>query len=190
MRGEESSRTKGQFKTHPPCRILVVDDDVGLRELSAFVLTRSGYQADTAEDGVAGWEALQACSYDLLITDHNMPRVCGLELVKQLRSAGMSLPVVLASGDPPPEAINGNSSLQLAATLFKPFSTGDLLSTVKKILGEPNPAWMETRPMALSQGEPSACAPWLNQGGTTCPGAGYSGPRSGAGHGSPSRAPA
>jgi two-component system, chemotaxis family, sensor histidine kinase and response regulator WspE len=63
-------------------RILVVDDDISIRELSAAVLMPSGYQVDTAEDGAAGWEALHGNNYDLLITDHNMPRVSGVELVK------------------------------------------------------------------------------------------------------------
>jgi YesN/AraC family two-component response regulator len=58
---------------------------------------------DTAEDGEFGWEALQAKNYDLLITDNNMPKVSGLELVKKLRSARMALPVILASGAMPEE---------------------------------------------------------------------------------------
>src|ERR1017187_5344654 len=62
----------------PTHRILVVDDEPDIRRLNAEVLKSSGYEVDTAEDGKAGWQALQAVShapdsYDLLITDHNMP---------------------------------------------------------------------------------------------------------------------
>jgi two-component system chemotaxis response regulator CheY len=118
----------------PSNRILVVDDDISIREFSAVMLTTSGYQVDTAEDGAVGWEALHASSYDLLITDNDMPKVSGVELVKKLRFARMTLPVVMATGNIPTEALNWNPSLQLAATLAKPFTLGELLRTVKKIL--------------------------------------------------------
>ena len=52
----------------------------------------SRYQVDTARDGAAGWEALHAKSYDLLIVDNNMSKLSGVELVKKL-----TLPVLLAS---------------------------------------------------------------------------------------------
>jgi DNA-binding response OmpR family regulator len=118
----------------PPNRILVVEDDLATRQLSAAVLTASGYHVDTAEDGAAGLEALHRTSYDLLITDNAMPRVSGLELVKQLRFARMTLPVVLASGTIPPEVLDGQPPLQIAATLLKPFTTDELVATVKQVL--------------------------------------------------------
>jgi DNA-binding NtrC family response regulator len=120
--------------TYPPHRILVVDDDIAVLQLCADVLSSSGYEVEAAEDGAAGWDVLHASSYDLLITDNNMPRVSGVELVKNLRSAQMTLPVVLASGTIPLEALNRNPSLQLAGTLLKPFTNDDLLDTVKKAL--------------------------------------------------------
>jgi CheY-like chemotaxis protein len=124
----------GLRQAKPSNRILVVDDDISIREFSAVMLTTSGYQVDTAEDGAVGWEALHASSYDLLITDNDMPKVSGVELVKKLRFARMTLPVVLASGNIPTEALSWNPSLQLAATLAKPFTMGELLGTVKNIL--------------------------------------------------------
>ena len=120
-------------KTKRP-RILVVDDETGIQQLLSSVLRRSGYQVDTAEDGAAGWEALQATHYDLLITDNNMPKMSGVELVKMLRSAGMTLPALMVSATLPPEALNGDSSLQLAATLVKPFTMQELLGTIENIL--------------------------------------------------------
>ena len=54
---------------NPPQRILVVGDDVAIRQLGAQVLARSGYQVGAAEDGAAGWEALHANKFDLLITE-------------------------------------------------------------------------------------------------------------------------
>jgi len=112
----------------------VVDDDVDIRDFSAWVLTAHGYRTDTAADSADAWKALRARSYDLLITDHNMPKVTGIELVRALRSERMTLPVVLMSGTLPEEALVQNSSLQLAGTLLKPFTMEELVGTVTKIV--------------------------------------------------------
>jgi CheY-like chemotaxis protein len=116
-----------------PC-ILVVEDDMIIRHVSAQVLVGSGYQVDAAEDGVAGWDALHAKHFDLLITDHDMPRLSGLELAKKVRSARMTLPIILATGTLPEEELKRHPWLQLAATLLKPISPQQLLETVKNAL--------------------------------------------------------
>ena len=115
-------------------RILVVEDDEAIRQFNAQVLLRSGYHVDAAEDGVAGWEALQAKNFDLLLTDHEMPRLTGLELVKKVRSARMTLPVILATGTLPVKELERHPWLHLAATLLKPFSPHELLETVQQAL--------------------------------------------------------
>ena len=138
MKGKRTARSVEPAGTearqsNAPKRILVVDDDEVIRQVNAEMLSRFGYEAETAEDGAAAWEALQANGYDLLITDNNMPKVSGVELVKKLRSANMTLPVILASGTIPTEAMNWDSSLQLAALLLKPFTMDELLVIVKKV---------------------------------------------------------
>jgi DNA-binding response OmpR family regulator len=118
----------------PPRRILLVDDDSGIRQLYADVLARCGYRVDTAEDGASGWRALNASRYDLLITDNTMPGVTGLELIKKLRSENMTLSVILASGTVSTEELNRCPWLQLDALLPKPFSIEELLETVRAVL--------------------------------------------------------
>lgn len=117
-----------------PQRILVVEDDADIRRLNAEVLMDAGYQVDTAEDGAVAWDALQFYSYDLLITDHNMPNVSGVDLLKKLRAARMILPVVLVSGTLPTEELNRHPWLQIEATLLKPYSLGELLAVVRNVL--------------------------------------------------------
>jgi DNA-binding response OmpR family regulator len=159
----KSDSTKKPAGTQAPCRaalsirILVVDDDIDIRLLSAALLFRSGYQVDTAEDGATGWDALQAKSYDLLITDNKMPKVSGVELVKMLRSAHMALPVILASGAMP-EELNRLPWLRLAATLLKPFSPDELLETVKKVLRAPHMARKQIEALPVWQSQPPADA--------------------------------
>ena len=132
--------------TNSSHRILVVDDDSDLRRLIAEALVRSDYQVDTAKDGAAGWDALQARNYNLLITDNQMPKVSGLELVKQLRSARMTLPVIFASGAMP-EELDRLPWLQLSATLLKPFTPDELLGTVKSVLRATGSAREQVMPL-------------------------------------------
>jgi DNA-binding response OmpR family regulator len=119
-----------------PQRILIVDEDNDLRMLYAEALSARGYEVDSAADGAAGWEALQTNRFDLLITEHDMPRLTGVELIRKLRTADMTLPVVMAAGRLPIPELAQNPSLQLAATLWKPFAIDALLNTVANALRE------------------------------------------------------
>ena len=119
-------------------RILMVDDDFTIREVFSEALIRSGYKVDTAEDGEAGWQALLThCDdfdrYDALITDNDMPKLSGVELVRRLRAEGMIVPVILASGS----VLIDIDRLQVEVVLRKPFSTGELVQKVKEVLGAP-----------------------------------------------------
>jgi two-component system, cell cycle sensor histidine kinase and response regulator CckA len=115
-------------------RILLVDDDVSIRQLNTEMLIRSGYAVDAVANGEAGWEALQAKSYDLLITDNFMPKVTGIEMIKKIHAAGMQLPVIMATAILPQEEFAVNPWLQGIPTLLKPFRSIELLSTVRKVL--------------------------------------------------------
>ena len=75
-------------------RILVVEDDDDIRRFNAEALTRSGYHVEAAVDGAAGWEALNAGRYDLLITDNNMPNLSGIKLIKKLNDARIAVRVI------------------------------------------------------------------------------------------------
>ncbi len=115
-------------------RVLVVDDQSSIRQLNTEMLTRSGYEVDSAVDGEAGWEALQAKSYDLVITDNFMPKVTGIEMIKKLHAANMQLSVIMATAIFPQEEFLLNPWLQAVPTLLKPYKTAELLSVVRKVL--------------------------------------------------------
>ena len=125
---------------HCPCpansphRILVVDDDSDTRQLSLDVLAGAGYDVEAVKDGAAGWEALQAKSYDLIITDNKMPRMTGIEMIEKLRSARMAVPVIMATGYLPTHEFARKPWLKPDATLQRPFSNDDLLAAVKEVL--------------------------------------------------------
>src|ERR1041384_5034281 len=82
----------------PVVRILLVEDCPHQRQQSMEVLVRSGYLVDAVHNGDEAWAALQRTGYDLLLTDHNMPKVSGIELIQKLRAARMTTPAILISG--------------------------------------------------------------------------------------------
>jgi DNA-binding response OmpR family regulator len=126
-----------QHEMNLPYRILVADDEPDIRQLSTEVLIHSGYKVDAAADGAAAWEALRTDRYDLMITDNNMPKLTGVELIRKLRSARMALPVIMATGTLPKEAFTRYPWLQPAATLLKPYAVEELLETVRVVLCTP-----------------------------------------------------
>ena len=110
--------------------ILYAEDDGVLRELATRMLNRAGYTVLSVEDGLAAWEALNTREFDLLITDNDMPKLTGVELVTKLRLKKISLPIILASGSA--DFFRGPEYrwLDFSACLQKPFLIGKLLYTV------------------------------------------------------------
>jgi CheY-like chemotaxis protein len=115
-------------------RILVVDDEPELRRLNAEILRHSGYQVDAAEDGAAAWTALQLNRYDLLVTDNDMPKISGVELLKKVHATSMPLPVIMATGTIPDEDFERHPAIKPAVTLLKPYTLQEFLSAVREVL--------------------------------------------------------
>ena len=115
-------------------RILVVDDEPLIRQLNTDILLDAGFQVDIAEDGSAAWAAMQLNDYDLLVTDNQMPKVGGVELIGKVRVAGMVLPIIMATATLPDEIFTGHLWLQPFALLLKPYSLAEFLGAVKSVL--------------------------------------------------------
>ncbi|CRM45098.1 MULTISPECIES: hybrid sensor histidine kinase/response regulator [Pseudomonas] len=96
---ERIARRTQQATEAPRKRVLVVDDSLTVRELQRKLLLNRGYEVAVAVDGMDGWNALRSEDFDLLITDIDMPRMDGIELVTLLRrdSRLQSLPVMVVS---------------------------------------------------------------------------------------------
>jgi two-component system sensor histidine kinase and response regulator WspE len=86
-------------------RVLVVDDSLTVRELERKLLDNGGYGVDIAVDGMDGWNAVRTGHYDLVVTDVDMPRLDGIELLKLIRqdSRFKTLPVMIVSYKDRPE---------------------------------------------------------------------------------------
>ena len=131
----QKDRIPAQLESGPRHRILVVDDDNDTRQLSVDVLVGAGYDIEVAKDGAAGWKKLQSGNnYDLVVTDNKMPNMTGVEMIARLRSARITVPVIMATAHLPASEFARKPRLRPDATLPKPFSNDDLLETVKKVL--------------------------------------------------------
>jgi DNA-binding response OmpR family regulator len=129
-----SAKAALQCRTNPPQRILVVEDEPDIRQLDTEVLRGSGFQVDTAENGLVALHSLDIGHYDLLIIEDEMSMVTGLELVKKLRSEDLMVPVILVLGTMPAKESNPNPWPQIQAILLKPYTVAELFRTVSEVL--------------------------------------------------------
>jgi two-component system, OmpR family, response regulator len=89
-------------------KILLVEDDRRASEYLAKGLRELGHAVEQAFDGESGLQAAETASYDVLVLDRMLPRLDGLEIVKRLRSAGSSVPILILSAlDEVDERIQG-----------------------------------------------------------------------------------
>ena len=89
----------GVAAERPRKRVLVVDDSLAVRELERKLLDARGYRVEVAVDGMDGWNAVRNGRFDLVVTDVDMPRLDGIELVRLIRSDPhlKDLPVMIVS---------------------------------------------------------------------------------------------
>jgi two-component system sensor histidine kinase and response regulator WspE len=120
-------------------RILVVDDSVTVRELERQLLESRGYAVDVAVDGMDGWNAVRSVQYDLVISDVDMPRMDGIQLVSQIkRDSGLrTLPVIIVSyKDREEDRIRGLDAGASSYLTKSSFHDQRFLDTVSDLIGE------------------------------------------------------
>lgn len=115
-------------------RILVVEDDNGARRLMEDILADSGYEPLSAKDGTEALEMLDYKHIDLLIADVMMPEMDGYTLIKELRSAGYTLPILVVTAKVTQE--DKKQGLRLGADdyMTKPVDEEELLLRVAALL--------------------------------------------------------
>src|SRR5690606_21072478 len=122
-------------------RILVVDDSITVREVERKLLENGGYEVDVAVDGVDGWNQLTVNRYDLVVSDVDMPRMNGIELVTRLRADPRlgKLPVVIVSyKDREEDRLRG---MQAGADYYltkSSFHDAGLIQAVRDLIGGAN----------------------------------------------------
>ena len=118
-------------------KILIIEDDNETRDYVSAGLKEAGHTADPARDGYEGLLLAQEGNYDLLIVDRMLPHLDGLTLVKTLRSAGCTLPVLFLTTmcgiDDRVEGLNAGAD----DYLVKPFAFSELAARVNALLRRP-----------------------------------------------------
>lgn len=122
--------------TEPIAKILIIDDEVGMREGCRRALTPRGFFVETAEHGVEGLRKLRETAFDLALLDVMMPGMSGLELLERIHDHNPNIVCIM---------ITGYATVELAAQamkkgaqdfLPKPFTSDELLAAVQKGLDE------------------------------------------------------
>ena len=95
----ESASLEDAFDSNTAKKVLVVDDSMTVRAMEKKLLQNRGYEVEIAVDGAEGWNAVRMNNYDLVITDVDMPRMSGIELIEQMRaySPTQQIPVIVVS---------------------------------------------------------------------------------------------
>ncbi len=131
----------GQDETQERSRILVVDDSLTVREVERKLLESHGYSVDVAVDGMDGWNTVRVNEYDLVISDVDMPRMNGIELVTMIKNDPKlrKLPVMIVSYKDRPE--DRERGLEAGADYYLAkggFHDDTLIEAVVDMIGEPD----------------------------------------------------
>ena len=117
--------------------VLTVDDSASIRQMVSFTLKSAGYEVVEAVDGMDGLEKAKGKSFNLVLTDQNMPRMNGLSLIKSLR--GMpgyrTVPILMLTTESSDTMKSQGRAAGATGWLVKPFDPQKLIEVVKKVIG-------------------------------------------------------
>ena len=115
-------------------KIMVVDDEAGIRNLLYDVLSEKGFLVTLAKDGEDSLKHMRNKKYDLVITDINMPRLGGLELIRRMKREGREEKIIVMSGNTSDLSKNEKEISKVVALLNKPFQMNSFLEVVSSAL--------------------------------------------------------
>lgn len=117
--------------------ILIVDDSPSLRMAIRLALTGAGYSVTEAGDGEEGLARASGDRFDMILTDLNMPRMNGLEMIREIRKSPMQsgVPIVFLTTESDDAMKQQAKAAGATGWLVKPFVPEQLIKIVKKVLG-------------------------------------------------------
>lgn len=117
--------------------ILAVDDSASIRQMVGFTLKGAGYEVVEAIDGQDGLEKAKSRQANLVLTDHNMPRIDGITLIKSLRQMPQysGVPILVLTTESSDEMKAKGRAAGATGWLVKPFDPRRLLEIVRKVIG-------------------------------------------------------
>ncbi len=116
--------------------ILAVDDSTSMRQMVAFTLKGAGFKVEEAADGQQALNIAKTKSFDLVLSDVNMPVMDGIELIRQLRTLPTYkfTPILMLTTEAGSEKKMAGKSAGATGWIVKPFNPDQLLNTVKRVL--------------------------------------------------------
>jgi len=116
--------------------VLAIDDALTMRKLVSFTLRTAGLDVVEAPDGSDAIEILKTRTFDLIITDVNMPKLNGIEFTRQARQLpnGKTVPILMLTTESDAEKKNLARAAGASGWIVKPFQQGQLLAVVGKVL--------------------------------------------------------
>jgi two-component system chemotaxis response regulator CheY len=116
--------------------ILAVDDSVSMRKMVSFTLIGAGYKVTEAVDGLDALEKAQLQSFDLVLTDQNMPRMDGLGLTKKLREHPnfKNTPILILTTESSDQMKQAGRAAGATGWLVKPFDPNRLIEIIQKVI--------------------------------------------------------
>ncbi|MBW1861425.1 MAG: response regulator [Deltaproteobacteria bacterium] len=118
-------------------KILVVDDEVGIRKLLFDALSSEGFTVTLAKDGQDSLDQMQNRRFDLLITDINMPRLDGIGLLKKMKATGRKEKVIVMTGNTANRSLIVGDMPPVFTLLEKPFQINNFLDVVASAFTRP-----------------------------------------------------
>jgi DNA-binding response OmpR family regulator len=115
-------------------RILLVEDDLSLGEGICAALRRGAFAVDWVQDGASGLAAVRDGEFDLAILDLGLPRMDGIDVIRQIRSLGHSVPILVLSARERPSDRTLGLDVGADDYLGKPFDTAELLARVRALM--------------------------------------------------------
>ncbi|ABC92279.1 response regulator [Rhizobium esperanzae] len=117
--------------------ILTVDDSASIRLTTKVTLTNAGYSVTEAVNGAEGLAAAKSNSFDLIVTDLNMPVMDGLTMIEELRKlpAQAGVPIIFLTTESDADLKARAKAAGATGWLTKPFDPENLVKIVKKVLG-------------------------------------------------------
>lgn len=117
--------------------ILAVDDSASIRQMVSFTLKSSGYEVTEAVDGMDGLDKAKAKTFNLILTDQNMPRMDGISLIRSLRALPhyASVPILVLTTESGDEMKQSARAAGATGWLVKPFDPKRLIDVMKKVMG-------------------------------------------------------
>ncbi len=118
--------------------LILIDDSISIRKIIGMFLNNAGYKVDVAVDGVDAIEKITKTPYDLIITDLEMPRMHGYELIAEVRSGGntKNTPIIVLTSRAGDKHYQKAMELGANDYIVKPVDEDTLLESVKKLLAK------------------------------------------------------